>query len=156
MDCNLTTNGRTKRKAISAFLVVSGLLSTLGCGGGYEGPPLLEAGGLVTFKGQPVEDATVVFIPSDTSNGLRAMQVMTDSEGEFSLATLPEQSEEFLSGAPAGEYLVEISKRLQSPDGRRMPAKNLLPKRYAQAKQSGLMAKIQQDSENHFTFDLKK
>src|SRR5262245_47916977 len=63
-------------------LVVPALLLA-GCG--QEGPAvtLAEAGGMVTFKGAPLSDATVTFIPD---NGPVATG-LTDLSGKFKLMT---------------------------------------------------------------------
>src|SRR5262245_46869482 len=54
-----------------------------GCSAGPSEPTLVEGGGTVTYKGAPLPDALVTFIPN---NGPLAMG-KTDMSGKFKLAT---------------------------------------------------------------------
>ncbi len=68
------------------LIVCSGLLALLPAGCGSDGGTpvtLAEAGGVVTFKGAPLPDATVAFIPEE---GPIATGV-TDLSGRFKLMT---------------------------------------------------------------------
>ncbi|MFN0018367.1 MAG: hypothetical protein ACKVP0_08915 [Pirellulaceae bacterium] len=70
-----------------------------GCGSG--GPSLYKAGGTVTFKGQPVSDATVNFLYADGS----AATGVTDAAGKFSLAYSGNPK-----GAAVGKCSVSVTK----------------------------------------------
>jgi hypothetical protein len=76
--------------------VVCLALTTLGCGG----PVAVE--GTVTFEGQPLEEATVLFHPTDGSAGASAL---TDAKGAFRLIGTQKD------GIAPGEYRVTVSKK---------------------------------------------
>ena len=65
------------------FCSVMLALALAGCSDGGKDVKLADAGGTVTFKGAPLADATVTFIPE---NGPIAMGV-TDLSGKFTLST---------------------------------------------------------------------
>lgn len=140
---------------LSGFCMFVAIASAVsGCGGGYDGPLLVETSGAVTFKGDSVEGATVIFLPSNTSGEARAVQAVTDDKGEFVLFTAVKNDSEFMPGAVAGPYSVQVSKRAVSPTGERLVPKNLLPGKYADARASPLRAEIVPDQKNHFDFEL--
>lgn len=132
------------------------LACSQGCGKSYDGPQLVEVGGQVTFSGGPIEGATVIFVPDDSGSQRRAAQAVTDANGQFKLYSMVGSDNDFVPGIPQGTYKVRISKRLESPTGERLPPKNLLPKKYAATKTSGLVAEVTENQENDFTFALTK
>jgi hypothetical protein len=89
-----------RRSLLLACLVVPALL---GCGGD-SGPALYEAGGVVTFKGQPLANATVQFIPGETDKGVPSAQGTTNDKGEYRLKVRGQ------AGAAAGTYSVVVQK----------------------------------------------
>lgn len=147
----------------SAFCFLAILLacSTVGCGkSGLNGT--YRATGKVTYKGQPIEGATVVFSP--VAQDGRAASAMTDAQGVFSLTTL-----EANDGALPGQYKVFISKTTtagkanMTPDEARMtlssgrptvlPRDEGLPVKYKNDA-GGLTAEVSSSGKNEFTFDL--
>lgn len=134
----------------------------VGCGEGASLTGTTAATGTVTYKGQPVEGATVIFSP--TVEG-RAASGRTDAEGAFELTTLSASD-----GVMPGTYSVAISKTemeggLSGEEAQKYfeehnappPAatrKELLPAKYKDAATSGLTANITEGGENNFTFEL--
>jgi hypothetical protein len=74
----------------------------LGCGGS-DAPPLYEAGGVVTYKGEPVKNATVSFTAAEGTKAPLA-EALTDEKGQYRLRTRGEP------GAAAGSYVVTVTK----------------------------------------------
>ena len=141
------------------------VVAALGCGGGDDSatdrPARTKASGVVTFKGAPVEGATVTLVPN-TKDGQGAFGT-TDQEGRFVLGTY-----EAGDGAVPGEYLVTVKKVEQSGSGSQPtpddpnydptatpePPKNLLPEKYADIAKSGLKATIGTDARDDLNFEL--
>ena len=133
----------------------------MGCGGqtGTEGA--VAATGTVTYQGQPVEGATVVFAPEGQG---RASSAITDASGRFQLTTLGPGD-----GAMPGKYQVGISKTETSGDMSREESQayfekhgepptvtttEALPEKYKSPANSGLTAEITEGGKNDFNFDL--
>ena len=134
----------------------------VGCSGAEEDqwtknrPQTYQAGGLVTFDGQPLSDATVVFKPAD-SDGNTAVG-RTDAEGRFVLQTFGDKD-----GAIAGKHLVTVTKveTTKPPEGANLDEINfvaeersLIPTSYGVPASSKLTAEVKADGENDFTFEL--
>lgn len=141
-------------------LFVPGIIAAMGCGA----KPGLKGGvpvtGTVTYQGQPVEGATVVF-RSDV--GMTAAAGRTDATGHFQLA-----SQTVGDGAMPGSYHVGVSKvdvvagtitaeeaakkfsKGPQPDA---PPSDLLPEKY-KLDHSELTADVTVGGPNSFTFDL--
>ncbi|HEY7428712.1 MAG TPA: hypothetical protein VH682_31065 [Gemmataceae bacterium] len=88
-------------------------LGLLGCGDGLKRVPVQ---GKITAKGQPLENATVQFIPAGSTQGEGGMGV-SDNDGNFTLIG----SRAGAKGVVAGEYKVRVS-RLLARDGTPLPA----------------------------------
>lgn len=142
------------------FLVVLSTAAFLvGCGGGGQGvagrPTTAPVSGTVLYNQEPIEGATVTFVPQGHSH---AAVGLTDSSGEFRLQTFSRDD-----GAVPGEFKVTVRKvELPSgaaeppPDGEDGPQweeRSLLPERYASAETSGLDATVTEGA-NSFTFTL--
>lgn len=82
-------------RAIGCLLVVA-CLATLGCN---RGPKLGKVTGTITWKGKPLEQATVTFTPD---NG-RSAFARTESDGSFTL-----KFSDGREGAVLGENVVTI------------------------------------------------
>jgi len=89
-----------RRSLLLALLVVPVFV---GCGGD-AGPALYEAGGVVTYKGQPLANATVQFIPGEADKGIPSAQGTTNDKGEYRLKVRGQ------AGAAAGSYAVVVQK----------------------------------------------
>ncbi len=132
-------------KAISWVVVVSLLVGFLGCQRGATGPTGYPVSGLVTYNGQPVGGAQVVFSPATPGEKLQAASATTDGTGRYQLSAQP------------GEYVVMVMKyetpqagggaggEYQPPEeGQATPvAKNILPGKYADSATSPLRVRVE-------------
>lgn len=169
---SLSRTGTAIRECFAMCAVACALAA--GCSGptgAADRQPTAPASGVVTHRGEPVEGATVTFIPA--TNPVPAYGI-TDAEGRFQLTTYEQDD-----GAIIGEHYVTVNKTTGAtpPSG---PAstgnndpedfdnyvppslgvtpppvvKHLVPERYSQPETSGLTAKVTSDGPNSFTFDL--
>lgn len=143
-----TMNTRWIARFCSAGLTVA---LAAGCGGQknatWQRPKVVPAGGVVRFRGQPLDGALVTFVSQTVSASGR-----TDAEGRFTLTTF-----EAGDGAVPGKHTVCVSK-VQLPDSapdksaapvwrpgrtpRSSEPRQLIPKRYADPATSGLTADV--------------
>jgi len=164
---------RRLRSALSAALRVAvvllatgGLMTAGGCRRGPVRPKTVPVTVVVSYKGEPVGGATVVFIPK---NGPRAAVGRTDASGRARLTSFTTGD-----GAVPGSYTVTIDKVLDEapipgktqeeyeaflkasgPGGSRLPPLRCeLPFRYSQADKTSLKADVQEKGENSLLFDL--
>lgn len=117
-----------------------------GCGPAR--PATLPATGEVTYNGQPVSGAQVMFLSPDG----RPANATTDAAGKFTLTTFEEGD-----GALPGTHQVTINKHTTLPSTPENPypqSKNELPARYGRADLSQLTAEVKSGDENHFRFEL--
>jgi hypothetical protein len=146
---------------LAGFSVVVLMLAGCGKDTASDRPETAPVTGVVTYKGELVEGATVVLMA--TSQEGRGAMGLTDASGKFNLMTF-----EPGDGAIPGSYGVKISKvsggGLQTQDeamammesgGMPQPTeeKDLLPAKYKDEKTSGLTADVK-EGENEFTFEL--
>jgi hypothetical protein len=118
-----------------------------GCGG----PKPNAVRGKVTYKGAPVEGASVIFHPKgQTGPGVVRPVGLTAADGTFALKTAGED------GAPPGDYDVTIIWEKPPPGGwvgeNRQDA---LGGKYAVPGKSGLNATVQSGETELPPFDLK-
>ncbi|MBI3464051.1 MAG: carboxypeptidase regulatory-like domain-containing protein [Planctomycetes bacterium] len=150
------------RQLILLILLVCGMMC--GCqDAGDDRPNVVPVRGTVTLRGTPVEGAEIKFEPK---TGLTSAFGVTDAAGNYELTTFQGGD-----GAQPGEYIVTVFKYQEQPQSSASmdspgydatgksaataPAKNLLPQRFAEPSNSGLMAIVKADGENQFNFDLK-
>lgn len=93
-----------------------GLMTFAGCGGGGDKwtenqPDTVEASGIVTLDGEPVEGATVVFGP--VGDGKYPANAITASDGSFSAAAFTSKP-----GAVPGKYKVAVTKTVEDKDAK--------------------------------------
>ena len=137
------------KKCLLLF-VIFGLFTALGC----RGPKikgLVPIQGTVTYKGEPLEGATVCFVPKELKVGDRLGTGMTDVKGRFVLRTIGEL------GVLPGEYVVVVIKneilplppRVDPNTGRPLSMrplmteiKSLIPKRYSDPKTSDVSVTV--------------
>ncbi|HEY2250329.1 MAG TPA: hypothetical protein VGH74_04680 [Planctomycetaceae bacterium] len=135
-------------------LTVVAALSSLGCGGAKT-PDLFAVSGQVTFQGQPVPGAKLVFIPQnedpkslprDRSRG------ETDADGNFEMTWGADQ----IAGSPAGNYKVIVFayQDLGEAHDDEITPPSLIPEKYNSPITSGLTATVTEDDENVVNFDL--
>jgi hypothetical protein len=134
-------------------------IAACGCGGS-DHPDTVQATGTVTFNGEPVSGAKVVFAAAslDPATGI------TDSSGRFELSTFGTND-----GAVPGQYAVTVTKTKSvggmSADeehaalaaGQKVPPPQTvdeLPAKYKSAETSDLTAEVTPDGDNDFQFPL--
>jgi hypothetical protein len=133
-----------------------------GCGGDdqwtADRPRPVSVHGTVLYNQQPVEGATVTFVPQDHTH---AAVGRTDSSGRFQLRTFDRND-----GAVPGRFQVTVSKvevlsagEEEPPDGEEdappTEEQSHLPDRYRSAESSGLEASVTEGGDNDFTFELE-
>ena len=144
----------------------------VGCGGGDGFPPPVPVSGKVLVAGKPVEGAAVTFL---SKSGGRSASGKTDKDGNFKLTSVKTDD-----GASPGEYAVTISKqeakgggsatvdiskgygdnygKMQGAAGSGSMEKvinQVLPAKYADPLQAGLVRSVVKGDKNEFDFDLK-
>ncbi len=139
------------------------VICLVGCGGAKsdkwtEGrQPTFPATGSVTYKGNPLPDATVVF-QSIGSDPVTAV-ARTDASGKFVMRTYDDRS-----GAVAGEHKVAITAvQVEGPPpdadldriDPTVTETSLIPTKYGDFKQSGLNAIVTEQGPNTFEFALE-
>lgn len=148
-----------------SFAAVCSLPITVGCFGSSSDPnrpAVVDVVGTVTHKQQPVEGATVLFVPAD---GGHAATGLTNATGKFQLRTFSPND-----GAVPGQYTVAIFKydmstanpeleddlasELRPDNGEPVGPTPLLPARYAEASTSGISQEVSASGDNDFSFDL--
>ena len=146
-------------------LVVSlfSLAGLVGCGSGPE-VDTVPVTGKVTLDGEPVEGATVDFVP-DIPKGRSAVG-RTDRHGAYTLMTV-----EPGDGALPGSYRIRVRKTSDSTApithanqeeasgrasnmSRRSEVTHELPAKYANKDESGLKAEVTADGGNNFPLKL--
>ncbi|MCA9090662.1 MAG: carboxypeptidase regulatory-like domain-containing protein [Planctomycetaceae bacterium] len=150
---------------ISPFVAMGLLLAATlsGCGGGDdhpERPDRAEVSGTVTYKGEPIDKATVSFHP-EAADGKAAFAI-TDAEGKFVMGTF-----ETRDGVVAGTYHVTVTKmestsaaQVSQDDPNYNPnpppsvSKSLLPKKYSDPSKSGLQVTIDAEPIKDLKFEL--
>ena len=135
---------------------VAALALVVGCGKGTVEPEKLAvspARGIVTYKGQPLGDATVGFISLD--NKIRA-HGKTDGVGSFVLSTYGTND-----GIPPGKYRVTVAvsgtKEIEpgvlapEPEG---GFKSPIPTKYANPATTTILEEVKADGKNEFLIKL--
>lgn len=125
--------------------VALGLSSLLLLSGCSRGPTLGKVSGTVTYKGQPLKEGTITFIPAD---GRSATGKIVD--GKITDVTCFETND----GVPVGSNKVLIQAIVPGAD-MYAPVKSLIPDRYGSLEKSDLKAEISAGENPPLTFDLK-
>jgi len=124
------------RTALTAWLLVAAIA---GCDSG--GTELYPVSGTVTFDGQPLPDAEILFVPADGNANPSPGRV---TGGKYELKS------------PPGKMKVEIRATREygevDPAMGARPQKQYLPSRYNSA--SELTAEVKADGHNEFPFSL--
>ena len=137
------------RSSLFLLLVLGLAFGLTGCGGPSL-PKTISVSGKVTYKGQPLKGAAVLFI---AKKGPPA-QAVTDASGAFKLGTYKSGD-----GAVPGEYGVAISAVVDpNPgatyiDASTAKLKWLIPAKYGSAETSKLTATVAK-GQQEFTFNL--
>ncbi len=126
------------------------LVAATGCIG-ESGPRTVNASGVVTLDGAPVEKAQVIFINESGSDPASAT---TDAQGKFSLSYNGQKP-----GAIPGKYKVQVGKTvLETKEGGGAEVKITqgLPAKYANIVTSGLTAEIPEKGTSDLKIELTK
>jgi hypothetical protein len=130
-------------------LILLALCISVLCGCGSGRPATFSVTGTVTYRGQPLEGARVMFIPKNT----RPAVGLTDAQGRFTLLSFAPED-----GAVLGEHVVCVAKSTPDPNdksGSPYPKSlSVLPERYATPLKSPLKATVTAEGPNDFRFDL--
>lgn len=141
----------------------------VGCGGGGGElqslrEPTFAASGVVTYKGEPVADATIGARSTGTKN-IVASSGRTDSSGRFSLSTYQPGD-----GAIAGQHQFTVTKAVTEGDdpsyfdpsspnyGKPAPkttTKYLVPQKYSSFDTSGLTGEVKDSGTTDLKLELK-
>ena len=141
------------RQVPCVLVVLAGAILAAGCGG-PDRPATVPVTGKVTYRGQPVLEATVVFQPESG----RPATGMTDESGRFWLSTF-----EAGDGAIPGPHTVTIHphggddvEEMPNPGEPLRPraASSPIPARYADVQTSELSVAVDVNGENDFQFQL--
>ncbi len=153
--------------AIAALLVAGA--ACLGCRGSRLAG-LVDAEGVVTLNGSPVEGATVIFAPKTFGEKSASATAVTDATGKFKLTTSAPGD-----GAYPGDYMISVSKdrtegimsfeeskrRAADPDGagkEPVPEQSVvheLPVKYGDINSSGLAVTIPEGGDKNITLALE-
>lgn len=139
------------QRVISFCMIAFVSSALIGCGD--DGPRIVPVNGVVTFKGKPIRNINVMFVPSDGKG--RIAQGTSDESGKFSL-----QTEKPGDGAMMGDYKVsfkfvsEIVPDMPGFAGGVKPEPSPIPLKYGDETKSGFTAKVE-PSNDEFKFDLK-
>lgn len=143
---------------ITLLLFVSGLLAA-GCTS-KNAPKIAAVDGVVTFKGQPVPHAKVVFLPQKIANGQTCIG-QTDAEGRFSKIVMAKTGG---AGAVLGTYSVTVTEGwppntpipVDDLGQEKSPPRGKWPQKYRDSAGSTLQAEVVAGKANHFEFDITK
>ncbi len=133
---------------IRSILLFGILVLLAGCGDS-SGPRTVEASGVVTLDGNPVEKAQVIFVDDSSQHPASAS---TDAKGRFSLLHNGEKK-----GAVPGSYKVQVSKTLlqnNSEGGAEVTINHGLPKKYASIVTSGLTFTVPENGTSEIKLEL--
>lgn len=160
----------TRFNCATATLGLGVLLSMSGCGG--SDLELIPVTGTVTYQGQPVAGATVVFQPESGPPSTAT----TDDEGRFEMNTrgrpgvalgnaivvitaLEPMDIEVAEGSGDADIAADdpaAAESAMTPEVMEAMAnrKSRIPEKYGHPRTSGLRVEITPDGETHFDFDL--
>ncbi len=128
-------------------IVSMAILFLAGCGGGVNRDATYAVKGKIIYKGSPVAQANVMFVPE---NG-RPASGTSDDQGEFTLTTYSNND-----GAQSGEHQVLITKlEPASPSDPYATRKSLIPEKYGELKTSPLKQSIKAGDNPEITIELK-
>jgi len=138
------------------IVAVAALLAG-GCFGPAESKyarQLVPAAGRISVGGQPLADATVIFVPADGGAGTVGATAFTAADGRFKAITpLPNTDASRCVGLIPGRYRV-VLRKLAMPNGTPVPtdieesealargARNALPGRYGTAENTPLAVDV--------------
>ena len=92
---------------ILGLLLVGSILMFAGCGPKGHGLKVEYVEGVVTLDGQPLEGASVTFVPKTEGGKEETASGHTNKSGVYKLSSVNGDAEK---GAVAGDYVVNVSK----------------------------------------------
>jgi len=142
----------------AAFLIAAAaVLAAAGC---THSSGLVPVSGKVTYKGQPVAGATIVFMGGEST---RPATAVSQPDGSYSLMTLDAK------GVVPGEYMVVVTKTdappvtaeppsmeeaAKSANRPPLPPKELLPSKYGDPTKTPLKFEVKPGQKNRFDLQL--
>lgn len=141
-----------------AWLLLVVLVGLVGCGrAANDGRPnRVPTTVKITHRGTPVEGATVTLVPQEQGSAVAAFG-RTDASGTATLGSFGAGD-----GAVPGPYHVTVTKVEVSElpvfdrDGDpQVVTESLLPEKYGEVEDSGLVATVTESGPNTFSFDLE-
>mgnify|MGYP001333918369 CR=1 FL=1 len=147
---------KTMSTSFSRLLLAGILFGCFGCGQSSDLPEIASAKGVVKFKGKPLPQANILFIPD---SGPVASGV-TDEQGNFTLMTQGHR------GAKIGNHRVTIQAIVlkdgvkgtavdpESGAERSVETVSVVPEKYGNPYQSGLTATVASGGPNEFLFEI--
>lgn len=167
MNTDRAVSIRPLRWVVCSLACGALLVAVTGCGGGAdrpEGMPELSPATItVTYKGQPVEGATVTLAPT---SGTYSAGAVTDASGKAVMKT-----NGTYDGVAPGDYMVSISKveaiggntgesssdpaaYAQAFEAAAAKPTHLIPEKYSAPSTSGLTLKVTEGTPVDETFEL--
>jgi len=137
-------------RTIAVTLVLS--ISVVGCSGA-SGPPTASVSGVLTYDGEPVKNANVMFFPKGVE-GARTALAVTDAEGRFSNADGVAVGSNFVTiteGWPPGEEIPTDDEGMEK-DPPRGPWDN----KYRDSTDPPLKVEIVAGQDNKFEWDISE
>jgi hypothetical protein len=138
-------------------------LLAAGCGDGRDLPETLPVTGTVVYKGEPLADAEIGFVPSAPDSGAHPARGRTDAAGKFTLKTYFGPTDD-VAGATPGEYKVTVQKRDVPADpaelakhfqlNPQMVPASLVPTKYESVDTTPLSATVAEDAANDFPLEM--
>ena len=147
---------------IVSLFAISFLLSGCKKEQGLKG--LYPVKGKVTWKGDPVEGASIMLSPVNSGGTARSAGATSDSKGEFKIRTLNPDD-----GAFPGEYAITVRKmqadktyteeEIEAANARgqslEINSKNVLPEKYSNSKTSGLKVTVTEGKNEDLIIELE-
>ncbi|QDT96872.1 hypothetical protein [Gimesia aquarii] len=142
-------------------LIICSLFVLTGCGGDGR-PTLVPVDGSVTLDGQPLDGATIAFIPNEGNPIQRGSNANSTSGGKFTVGTYAKDD-----GIPVGSYKVTVIKKelvskltddfnSEDPAASSKPIKYkwITPQSYSVPEESGLTIEITSEGMSPSTIAL--
>ena len=143
------------RGPICLIATIAALLC--GCSGGDKQAPVFAVSGTVTYNSQPLDGATVVFLPKSSDADVKPATAVTDSQGAFQLsAAAGEHTVTVTKFASAGGGGAEESMEVAAEkEGSATPdAKSEIPEKYSNPETSGIQETVAESGDNEFKIEL--
>lgn len=133
------------RQLAKPGLIVLGFIVCVGCGGNQDGdlPSTVTVTGVVTYQGEPVPDASIMFYPKQ---GRKPATGRADESGKFQLSTFGDND-----GAIPGEHKVTVNAFEKTSEGVSM--KSSIPVKYSNPSSSPLTVKVS-DAQEEIKLEL--